>query len=59
MEDPALSWELTQWQRVIWSQEMLKETIKMCCGEEQFLQVCILLPLQMLPNAERLFHKIR
>lgn len=41
------------------SQEMLKETIKMCCGEERFLQVGILLPLQMLPYAETRFHKIR
>lgn len=33
MEYPALSRELTQWQGAIWSQEMLKETIKMSCRE--------------------------
>lgn len=33
MEYPALSRELTRWQGVIWSQEMLKETIKMSCRE--------------------------
>lgn len=33
MEYPALSRELTRWQGVIWSQEMLKETIKKSCRE--------------------------
>lgn len=33
MEYPALSRELTQWQGVIWSQEMLKEAIKMSSRE--------------------------